>query len=475
MLLFLGTAIIVAMLIITPRRYGDGMEYFMMTESLFNHLTPEAQRTDIVSLTRLQQKYPISHLANAVSGYFRISDNRSYCYHFWLYPLFALPAKSILHVFRLDEWKALQITNSLLLVFALCNFAIIANLSDSQKLQFSLLALFCPAFWFLRWPHPEIFSYSFVIISLAYMSKSNWQLATLSAAIASVQNQPLVILVVFLWIKGVLYTRGHWKYLLVLSLAAAPVFAPAFFYRTTSGTCSVLLHTAASAGNISPYKTSELFFDLNIGMLPYIPFTLLLAAWSIGRDIMVKKRITLNLQLILIVVIMMALCTATLNWNHGTSGPSRYVIWMLPLVFFIVVAQNTSAFTSAPSRILYASLLWLAIAMQMILVCCGGGFRPEETHGHHSYLARFILNHVPALYNPSEEIFIERTVQHEGPYVGPVIYRYRGLCRKALIKGKDSQQLAQSCDCVPDSYKEYLADVTHAENFIYIDYPVLPP
>jgi hypothetical protein len=233
---------------------------------------------------------------------------------------------------------------------------------------------------------------------------------------------------------------------------------------------SLLFNQEAKLRNISISKALELLFDLNIGMLPYIPIPLIISLGIMARDIVLKRKFSLSLQLFLVMLPMMVLCSSTNLWNHGTCGPNRYVIWMLPLVFYIVISEVQSIPLQTLNRRIYLSLLWIAIAIQGFIVVYGGGFIPHETYIHHTPLARFVLNHFPALYNPTTEIFIKRTRRRDELYDGIVVYYYNNKCRKALVKGKEEKQLIDLCGYIPKRYINRFRNKENEERRIYINY-----
>ncbi len=472
--LVISIAMLLAMFLINPVRKGDGIEYFLMTESLFNHLSPDLQLEDIETYKQLKIKFNFDDRARddryykmyTLEGpYFKAKDNKRYCYHFWAYPAFSLPVKYILHFFNLSELKAFQVTNAMLLILALFSIVFVLPASELQKMFFIFLIVFCPAFWFIRWPHPEIFSYSFVIISLVYMSKKKWPISIICAALASTQNQPLVFLVALLWTKGMVDSKKKWKDFFILSLSAIPAFLPNIFYFIKFDTLSLLSKTATSLNNVSFFKVWEMFFDFNIGMLPYIPVTLLIFLGVVLRDGLLRRRMLLSVQLFLLMIIMMLFCALTINWNSGTSGPARYVIWMLPLVFYGVVLQDNSRITKQ----LYRLVLCIAIVGQVLIVFYGGIFICRIFFLEHNILAGFVLNNFPALYNPTKEIFIERTLGREGVSDTPVVYYYNNKCKKALVKPKDKRQLESLCGYIPKSSRRFFNNENSKEDR-YINY-----
>ena len=460
----------------TPRREGDGLEYLLMTEALFNRFAPDLQEQDMRSLKELQSTFPFHSRDfdhhKSLPNYRTANDTKSYSMHFWAYSAVNLPVKFILHVFRLNEFKVMQITNALLLFLALLHIVFISRLSESQKLLFILLVVFCPAFWFLSWTHIEIFSYSFVVISLVYMDARKFPAAILCSAIAATQNQPLVLWVAFLWIRGLVYSQEKKKDFFLLSLSMIPAIIPAVFYYTKFGIFS-LQTPDLSLKNVSIFKIFDLFFDLSFGMLPYIPIALFLFFGIVIRNIFIRKKVSLSVQIFLLIIAMMFVCSFKGHWHHGTVGPSRYVIWLLPFIFFVLLTEENLKSLQKPKGSIYRAVLWIAIIIQVFIVFYGGGFYKRKciSYLRHAPLAKFVLNHFPALYNPNHKLFILRTSHTEASLSKiPVIYYHAGKCKKALVRGKNEKELKRKCGYIPGNYTNFFKNEENKEVVKYINY-----
>jgi len=481
-MVILSFVVIVVTLTLKPMARGDAPGYFLVTESFFNHLAPDLRPEDIESIAQLESKFDFPLLNRNVQHdyYFKANDGKLYSIHFWGYSLLNLPAKILLRLSGLNEARTFQITNGLLLLLSLWHVVLLAALTERQK-QLFILLLFCsPMLWFVYWPHTEVFSFAFVVMSLVYVSRHNWHGAILCAAIAAVQNPPLILMAGFVWLLGMIHAKSKRKGLLSLSLAALPAFAPYAFSLIKYGVFSLYATKSAGTDILSVPKAFDLFFDLNIGMLPYVPVALLLAWWVWLRDGLLQRRFTLAMQLFVLLMAMMIVCTGSRLWNHGTTGPSRYVIWMLPLVFYVVI--NDVARVRAV-RSVYVSLVWLAILSQLGLVMLGGGFRSSANHTRHTYVAKFVLDHAPALYNPNYEVFDDRTAHRIsmvtrsdslGFFVHdhrtPVVYRRSGECRKAMVRGRDKEALLGLCGSIPVSKQSFFDDEANRDKTIYVNY-----
>ncbi len=120
---------------------------------------------------------------------------------------------------------------------------------------------------------------------------------------------------------------------------------------------------------------------------------------------------------------------------------------------------------------IYIPALSFAIMLQAVIVFYGKGFTPEENFLRHSYLAKYVLNHFPAIYNPTKEIFAERTQQREEPPPRtPVVYYYNNKCRKALVKEGDEEEFRRLYGDIPERYKKFFKDENNKEKMRYINF-----
>ena len=466
-----STLLLAMVFLLAPKLYGDGDEYYLMTQSFYHHLSPDAQYQDVAALEEMGVKflYPSPGLT---TGYHTADNNKTYSSHFWGYSLFNIPVKFFLRAINLDELKVFQVTNSFLLILVLFHIIFLSDLSDLKKLLFSFFSVFGPAFWFIHWTTPEIFMYSFVIMALVYLNKRKYHRSVLCASIASMQNPSIIMFAVFLWVKGFMSAREKVEKSIILSTGLIPSAIPIIFYHSLFGSLTIL---ATKLDNISLYRVWEMFFDLNIGLLPYIPLALIIFLAIIARDLLIKRKITLSVQLFLLLIIMMLFCTSTPDFNQGTSGPSKYVIWMLPLIYYVIVIQQDFSTVKRLNESRYLTLLLIAVLIQSLIIFYGGGIIPRVNYLDHTILAKFVLNHFPILYNPDKEIFIERTLangyddsftsdvphcsaavnKQECELENPVVYFYKDKCRKALITGKNGGDLVSICGYFPERYKKF--------------------
>ncbi|HEV8253539.1 MAG TPA: hypothetical protein VGQ78_02185, partial [Vicinamibacteria bacterium] len=461
-----AAALILTALLATPTAHGDSGEYFLMVESLFNHLTPDARPEDLNSLADMGRRDAIrGGYGHVMAPYLMTAAGRWYAIHFWAYPLACLPAKLLLRLACLNEIKAPQLTNAVLFA-ALLLVVLRSGLKPGPRRIDAVLLALSPALGFVLWPHPEVYSFALVGMALAFMHDDRRVPALVCASLASLQNPPLVLFVAYLWLRWAVRARGQWNggpavtlsarwpELAVLTAAAAIAALPAAFYLAHFGTPSPLARDAAGPQFLSPRKAADLFVDLNIGMLPYAPIAVV-GALAFGAFVIGRSRArAAPLALAAVVALMAVACTATTNWNHGTTGPSRYAVWLLPFVFYAFADAGESP---ALPRRAWPIAAVLAVAAQATIVALRGAMFSPEDYGQHSYAARLVLDRWPALYSPTPEIFMNRTPRLGGEH-GPYVYTREGACRKAFARPKHAALLREACGPLPERAAAFFTD-----------------
>jgi hypothetical protein len=431
-----------------PRVLGDAVEYLLMAESLWDHASADLRDEDRRALLHPRNGPRIDGpLVPPLGSYVADGDGRAHAVHFWAYPLLCLPAKALLRVFRGNELKAFQLTNA---AFALLAVVTLVRRGGDPGRALAALLLLSPFAAFVLWPHPEAVSCSLVAISLGRWREGRATAATLGAAFASLQAAPLVCLAAFFWWQA-RDSRAFGIRALGPTLALLVAAWPFIFYLVHYGRLTLLpLVGAADLGQASPWRAGELFFDLNLGMLPYVPACLLGAVLAPLTLFATRRPVGPSLGLWCVLGAIAVACSAAVNWNHGTAGPSRYAIWMLPLLLFLFVRMLDRTLQNARVRGAFGALALVAAATQAAVVIGRGGIDPGMDHVRHSYLATFVLEHEPSLYSPSPEIFAERTLGREVPYGAipnrePITYRAGRECRKALAQKRHWPALLARC------------------------------
>jgi hypothetical protein len=369
---------------------GDGWEYQCMLESWFRHLSPEQRLADAEQARRVAGGH--IWLGDIRDGFFPTGHGRWFSYHFWFYSLLALPAKAILHVLHADEFYALAWTNAALFASAI---ALALRRASDERVAFVVLAATGPIAWYISWPHAEVFEWALVLTSLCAYEQRRYPLASLCAALASLQAPPIALLTLPPIGAAILSKKRRDVALAVI--AALVTLAPPLFYKVMYGQANLILTTGmASAHMASARRVLTLLFDLDHGMLAYVPVTLGL---GVAGLVVGKRRVEAAVFLVTALV-MATLATETCNFNAGCVGMNRYATWIAP-VFAFVAARNI------PLRGRAARLgMTAGVALQVALALMLNG--DDDAHAHHP-MAEAVLKHVPRLFPQEPETFAERT------------------------------------------------------------------
>lgn len=447
-------ALLVAAALGLPLRpHGDAGEYLLMLESWHRHASPERRPGDVESLRELLRRDGVAiDESRVLSNYHPGRDGRLYCYHFWGYPLAGLGARSLLPVLGASPLRALPLTNAVVFGVSLWACALLPW-TRARRLILCGLLLASPALALLMWPHPEVFSFALVSLALALTAHGRAAGGVLAAALASLQNPPLLLLVAALALRALHAAwreRGARAAALAL-VAAAPAGVPAVFFQWQFGVFNLSVRPAEAAASLSLGRALDLALDPNLGLLPHAPLTLALGATA-ALCALVRRRLEPALVGLGLLPLVAYACTANSNWNNDSAGPSRYVAWLFPLVAFLAVGGATGGGTrgdAGASRALgraWASALVVALAVQAAALAARAGPLARSDYLEHAWAARLVLERWPRWYRPAPEVFVERTLGSEEPFDGPVVYRDAGgRCRKAWLQPRQAEQLFAAC------------------------------
>jgi len=471
----LAVLLVLAALMLPIRPQGDAGEYLLMLESLYLHGSPEWRPGDVESLRGLLARDRLSiDESRVLPNYQKAASGTFYCYHFWGYPLAGLPARALLQTIGLSPLRALPLTNALLFGLALVVVVGLLPWARVRPLWLVGLLAFSPALAFVMWPHPEVFSFAFVTLALALSLCGYTATGVLAAALASLQNPPLVLLVGALLVAAFVsaWRARRMRATVLPLLAALPALVPPLFFQWNFGVWNLSVRPSEAAESLSALRALDLAIDPNLGLLPHAPLTLALGI-GVALAALVRRRPLPAFGVLVLLPLLAIACTANSNCNNDTAGPSRYVVWMFPLLAF--AAAGGGAAPERPPGRAAAWALAVALATQAVPLAARGGPLAPSDFLRHSQAARFVLDRWPRLYRPAPEVFVERTLGHEGPYEGPVVYLDAvGRCRKAWLQPRHTEKLTQLCGAPPAPalarLRELRAEPDTKRDWLYVDY-----
>lgn len=439
---------------------GDIVDYFGITETLSKdntlHLTQETKW----NLEKVFNPVYFSDPLYYIPG----RDGNRYPIHFFFYSLLALPVRFVLHVLSINELHTLRLTN--LLIFSITSFLVLRYFIKSTFAKFVFLLLFylCPLVWFLIWPGPDVYYVCLLLLAVFSFFQKRYFLATILSAFASWHSQPLLVITLFLLgytvVKNTraqltyphMFVQLHAKTMVLIAgifgILVIPYLYNIYAFRVLNPWITLNDGWTHLYGfglqNISVKKFFEQFFDPNIGLFWYAP------ALVIGGLVVIVKRLVKNKDKGLLVLFIGFLLTTFFYqtnpaWNYGTSGygPSRHILFFLPLLIasLVAVVEKTKRFIL---------LLIFFVLSQVFVMSFNGFLTPDfmKTHDHTPY-AHFLLRTFPSLYNPTPEIFADRTNHAYLRQPASAIYRVNGVCKKAYVLKSDGAWLTSLCGSMP--------------------------
>ncbi|WP_395094512.1 hypothetical protein [Armatimonas sp.] len=445
-----------------PRLLGDGYEYYLMLRSLAAHGTPEAKPEDIAATAALLRPLGFE-LPNPPPGFFPSTREGLYGYHFWFYSLLGVPLR----------WLGLGFSAfyGLNIGLVLVTSALVLRcraIAAPRRVALLLLSLVSPVLWYIKWPHPEVFTWCCVLLALVGWEAKRPVWATLAASLGALQNPPVLFLSLLIFVVALREKENRsGKRLLGLIVALGVAFVPmAFFFIHFQALSMIAKVGGSNPGWITLERVASLFGDLNQGLFFYVPLLLCLGLAGILKATRQRRYKPLLLGATLLLFAIAA--ATTNNWNSCCSGVMRYGVWMLPVLAWL-------ALESKPSR----WMLTTAICLQALIVLYDDPMRSERSPGNvftyteHLRLARMVLNRAPWLYNPEPEIFVERTLGSEPtpPWKLPVAYHAGERISKILVDDASFSHLPEKFIPEPLWWAQVQRECAGKRGFFYLNPP----
>lgn len=451
---------------------GDIPEYYGITQTLLSHFG--------FNLTSSDQEY-LSKVLNP--GYFNDpgyyiqgrGQNR-YPVHFVFYSILVLPIRLILKLLNFNELLSLSITN-LIILSATVLFILIRFLkSTKSQLIFILLVYISPVVFFIIWPGPDIFYTCMMLISVFYFFERGYFKSALFGVLASWHSQPLAIyaglMTLFFILKELIRAKEGGGYKVTIDkkvikifvfclILALLVLTPYFLNYYMFGILTPwkilqdgwTIMRGFGVQNTSLVKLYEMFFDLNIGLFWYAPFIVILGTVFVLEN--VKKA---DVKYMFFCLLFTAFFYQTNPaWHYGTSGygPTRHVIFVLPFFIYCVL----KFLEKEESKIELVSFIVILTVVQFFPLKMNNFLRPFPPDSlRHNQLARFVLDNYPSLYNPTPEIFIDRTSNTDPKNLINAVYKKDFSCKKAFILKGQNEYLMSHCGSIPTTYQQKLDD-----------------
>jgi hypothetical protein len=415
----------------TPRRVGDGGEYFVMALQLASGSPPSLSPDDLQQVRgRLQQlgggfESSLLDYPDLVA-----SDGRQDFLHFFLYSLIVAPAVVIVGLVNLHPNWAFTFVNALLLAGACFVVA------RRAPLVVCVAAFVGPIVWWVDKAHTEAFLFAMISVAAVTFAHAP-ALALIAFAMAGAQNAAIGVTypafagMVWLATRRSTFTRGTFA----AAIAGAALVAAPFVYTWVRlGRWSPMVEYAQRIVP-SPGGVAAFVLEPNIGLLPHAPVyavSLIGALWMLLEKARNRSVPAYWWWPAVIHFILLAAWSQNPNANHGgTPGVNRWVLSLIALGLPWIAAARHAL--PAGGRV----ALNMAVAIAAVMSAAAHLPSRPENYREPTALAKRMWSAGWVQVTPAE-VFAERTSGRE-PALLPT---QDGGCRILLIA---DQQAPASC------------------------------
>lgn len=487
MLFWFIVAILALLLFATPPQQfgGDIIEYYGVTESVIGdgviYLTENAA-------DQLQRSLPPSYLQDP-GYYMQGKDGNRYSVHFVFYSILCVPIRLVLRELGINELYTFRVVN--LALFCACLHIVLTRYVRPTSLKPILVTVTCLSSYvsFIVWPGPDIYYLCLLLLAIYTFYGKHYVTAAVLTVLASWHSQPLLLLAggAALYallamlrspgVPGASGTRYRWlRGSGMIGLMGGLILIPYVYNLAVFGLLSPWMAlqdgwtrlNGFGVHNMSLKKFYEQMLDLNIGIFWYNPVICVGGLYAFLCRAVKDRR---SLFVLVTVVATAFVYQVNPAWHYGTSGygPTRHILFVLPFLIYFLA----DSFVSLPAN---RALFGLLIITQFSILQFNGFVVPDVRNAlHHSPYAQFVLNVAPRLYNPTPEIFVDRTTHTDLPYPRGAIYTYDGRCRKAYVLPMEIDALVNTCGPLSEADRDKLAGLADVGNTpphgIYVNYP----
>lgn len=417
-----------------PYATGDGIEYILTTEAWYNHGTPNIKlsdfnsfKTDFIAHQPWESNYKAAafdeverflkesqgktkaNVRTEFGGFYRNKTANVYGYHFVFYSLLNVPARCLTDLLNVHPIHAFKYANLTCWALLLLLILFLRKRPILDEVLLFLAAFLSAAFYYNTWTHPELTTVVLLCASFLFLNQERFHLALLTCALATLQNQPLVFLLIWMYMYVWSKRRDAVKALLPYALYGLIIFIPSLYFYALFGTTSLIKDAGFLAlENITLNRITGFYFDLNQGMILSIGlFLLIYIVLLVYRGIIIiKNRKVECWDLMPFVLLLMTLLVSAMNnWNHGMAIVNRYAVWMgVPLLFHVFhLMHDFSIRVRLP-------LVVSALISQVLLLMVHLPYNQFDwSNLQHMPIAKWALDYHPSWYNPDPQIFIART------------------------------------------------------------------
>ncbi len=382
---------------------GDGPSYLNMAVSYSNHHSFDLRQSDLDYIFKslpFTGDYADYYYRYTKINFVEALNHKLYNWHFGLYSFIAsffIPAFSFL---KLNISSVFPFCNALFLILLLYWINFRADLRDKERLWLNLIILFGPTWYYLAWTGPEMFCFVLLFIGALEYKENKKNMACLLLSLASLQNSLIMLFPLFIVLEEIIRKRKIDKQVLYKFIISGICFIPFILDWLRFRVFSIIANSFHDYHTCSLKKTLCLFFDLNFGMIIYIPMILSVFIFLCFR----KDKNCLKSAFVLL--LMAFINSSSTNINHGVYLIERYSFWMMTIVF----VATLDFFSRLDSKKFKAAV---AVFILTTTIPCFLYNLFYFDYLHFGPVARLVFDLKPSLYNPDPEIFAERALHQD--------------------------------------------------------------
>jgi len=476
---FISLMLLASFLVFNKVRFqGDIDEYLSMIAALSAHYSPDIQLTD---LRHVQEAIPEmkARLQTVVDGmesgaqipkpgFYKGDNGRVYAIHFFTYSALAAVPFQIFEMVGLPPADSFLLLNlGFIFILSICFLKYFE--SPSKALLGLLLFFICGGWNYCSWLGPETMSAVGVCAGILCYARGRYFAFGILIGLSATQNPPIILALFFIPLFRFVYcylpNEGlltNFKQQFSIKMLTGILVATLLFLCCLGFNLwafklpNVIVKIATDTSFLGWERLVSFYFDLNQGMLIGFVGIWVGIVFILIQSIKYQRGFGRNCLLLLVTIafsVSMALPALTTgNWNSAAVGMMRYAFWagMPFLALFLILWQKSQC----------RNMLLLSLVVSVQLLCAKSSLLYSEVE--FSPVAQVFLRHLPDLYNPEPEIFVERMAHKDGAelrvdkfyefdYQGKrnkILFHHlntdldRQLCGEGLVLGLDNQHVS---------------------------------
>lgn len=489
LLLFLCVYLMFAMFL-ESGPHGESTSMILSTVSLMDHGDYQITEEDVEKACELFPTHAEIIRAYTSGAFPVISTGNMVPYYFSAYSLLCIPVLLLLQLLGMQPIYAFSISNALMLSLSLWVIYKYARIDHKLCLLAIVFLGVSPVIRYIEWQSYEVALCAFLTVSVVLFYNGNRKLSAFFLSVAGTMNITVMALGIFMVADYFLdMFRGakgigsimrlfvlNWKKTFCYALCFVPCLLPLLYSYILFGLWSPLklaLNISSSTVEMGGRMVSYLF-SLDMGLLPYISFAMVLFAIMPIYAIMRKNARYLCTFLGVISVI----AAYSLNgyMNCGMTGIARYNAWIIPAIvlsaiYFVNGLTNKGGY--------WSGLACLLVSACLCFVNVDVNYRLSPWGDPYSWspLSKAVFDYIPQAYNPLPSTFNARTSHIDGGYSisGPVVYMNdEGYVKKVLSAcdtAEDVEDLLLMDEKGLDAFRKELSKVSSGSSeYMYFNF-----